>query len=132
MFLFSHTWIPLLLEEGKVARKLATKYTFLGQNNYVRVIQLDDVCMNYQYKVFTISNIKFHSQVTLVLGPKNNFQQLNSNEWYVKSKGLYLVHLNINKILLPKINELGYTFFFISITTISILRLKFLKKLSIL
>ena len=40
---------------------------------------------------------------------KNNLQPLDSNEWNVfKSKGLHMIHLNINS-LLPKIDQLRYT-----------------------
>ena len=46
--------------------------------------------------------------ISLNPGPKNNLQPLDSDEWNVfKSKGLHLIHLNINS-LLSKIDELRY------------------------
>ena len=46
--------------------------------------------------------------ISLNSGPKNNLQPLNSSDCNVfKSKGLHLIHLNINS-LLPKTDELRY------------------------
>ena len=46
--------------------------------------------------------------ISLNPGPKNNLQPWNSSDWNVfKSKGLHLIHLNINS-LLPKTDELRY------------------------
>ena len=51
---------------------------------------------------------KVAGDINLNSGPKNNLQPLNSNKWNVfKSKGLHLIHLNINS-LLSKIDELRY------------------------
>ena len=74
--------------------------------------ELDSVRFSNQFKVFAISNIKqinkcFYCILFLDLGPQNNLQPLDSNELNVfKSKGLHLIHLNINN--LPKIDELQY------------------------
>ena len=73
---------------------------------------MDSVRFSNQFKVFAISNIKqinkcFYCILFLDLGPQNNLQPLDSNELNVfKSKGLHLIHLNINN--LPKIDELQY------------------------
>ena len=41
-------------------------------------------------------------------GPVYNNESLDSNEWNVfKSKGIHLIHLNVNS-LLPKIDEIRY------------------------
>ena len=41
-------------------------------------------------------------------GPVYNNQSLHSNEWNVfRSKGIHLIHLNVNS-LLPKIDEIRY------------------------
>ena len=77
---------------------------------------LDNTHFNYQFKIFTTSNIKqlnnksfYHIllQLQLQFRHKNNLQPLNSNEWNIfKSKGLQLIHPNINSLL--KIDELQY------------------------
>ena len=42
-------------------------------------------------------------------GPVYNNQSLHSNEWNVsRSKGIHLIHLNVNS-LLPNIDEIRYT-----------------------
>ena len=89
---------------------------------YIRVFDaLDNFCFNYQFKIFTISNMnrlnnKSFYRILLLLsgdislnpGSKSNLQLLDSSEWNVfKSKGLHLIHLNIDS-LLPKIDELQY------------------------
>ena len=89
---------------------------------YIRTcIALDNFCLNYLFKICTISifkrlNSKSFYRILLILSgyislnpaPKTYLQPLDSNEWNVfKSKGLYLIHLNINS-LLPKIDELPY------------------------
>ena len=80
-----------------------------------------DALENICFKIFTISNITrlnnksfcrilllLSGDIRLNLGPKNNLQPLDSNEWYVfKSRGAHLINLKINS-LLPKINELRY------------------------
>ena len=46
--------------------------------------------------------------ISLNPGPVYNNQSLHSNEWDVfRSKGIYLIHLNVD-ILLPKIDEIRY------------------------
>ena len=91
---------------------------------YIRAcVAPDNFCLNYTFKFFTISNIKrinnksFYRILLLLSvdisvnpGPKNNLQPLDSNEWnvFIKSKGLHLIHLNINS-LLPKIDKVQYT-----------------------
>ena len=46
--------------------------------------------------------------ISLNPGPVYNNQSLHSNEWNVfRSKGIHLIHLNINS-LLPKIDEIPY------------------------
>ena len=105
--------------------RMCTKFKACNQiqcftPEYIRACDgLDTFCFNYQFKIFTISNIKrlnnksFHhillllsGDITLNPGPKNNLQSLDSSERNVfKSKGLHLIHLNINNPL-PKIDEL--------------------------
>ena len=82
-------------------------------------VALDNFCLNYSFNMFTTSNIKqlnnkpfycilllLSGDISLNPGPKNNLQPLDSNEWNVfKSKGLHLIHLNINSFL-PKIDPL--------------------------
>ena len=46
--------------------------------------------------------------ISLNPGPVYNNQSLHSNEWHVfRSKGIHLIHLNVNS-LLPKIDEIRY------------------------
>ena len=46
--------------------------------------------------------------ISLNPGPVYNNQSLHSNEWnVVRSKGIHLIHLNVNS-LLPKIDEIRY------------------------
>ena len=89
---------------------------------YIRACDaLNNFRFNYQFKIFITSNIKrlnnksfyrilllLSGDVSLNPGPRNNLQPLDSSEWNVfKSKGLHLIHLNINS-LLPKTDELRY------------------------
>ena len=89
---------------------------------YIRACdELDNVRLNDQFKVFTISNAKqinnksFYRILLLLSGDiglnpgyKNKLQPLGSNGWNVlKLKQLHLIHLNINS-LLPKIDKLRY------------------------
>ena len=85
--------------------------------------ELDNVCFNYQFKIFTlkISNIErlikksfycilllLAGSFSLDVGPKSSLQPFDSDEWNTfKLKGLHLIHLNINS-LLPKIDELQH------------------------
>ena len=98
---------------------------------------LDNICFNYQFKVFTFSNIKrlnnkssyrivlvLSSGISLNPGPKNNLHQSDPNEWNVfKLKGFHLLHLNIN-ILLPKIDKLKYIAKSSNLTAIGIFEFK--------
>ena len=46
--------------------------------------------------------------ISLNPGPVYNNQSLNSNEWnFFRSKGIHLIHLNVNS-LLPKVDEIRY------------------------
>ena len=89
---------------------------------YIRAcVAFNNFCLNYLFKISIISIIKrlnsnsfyrilllVSGDISLNPGPKNNFQPLDSNDWNVfKSKGLHLIHLNINS-LLPKTDELRY------------------------
>ena len=89
---------------------------------YIRAyVALDNFCLNYSFNMFTTANIKqlnnkpfycilllLSDDISLNPGPKNNLQPLDSNEWNVfKSKGLHLIHLNINSFL-SKIDALRY------------------------
>ena len=52
--------------------------------------------------------IVLSNNISLNPGPAYNRQLLDSNEWNIfKSKGIHLIHLNVNN-LLPKINEICY------------------------
>ena len=99
--------------------KICNETQFFTPEYTTACVTLDDLCLNYSLKLFTISNSKrlnnksfycilllLSGDISLNLGPKNNLQPLNSNEWNVfKSKGLHLIHVNINSFL-PKIDEL--------------------------
>ena len=84
----------------------------------------DDIisfCLNYLCKFHTIPKLKqmnnnFFLRILLILsgnislntGPVYNNQSLHSNKWNVfRSKGIHLIHLNVNSIL-PKIDEIYY------------------------
>ena len=81
--------------------------------------KLHEAFLNPQYTVLTISKLKqinnksFYSlliilsgDISLNPGPICKHQILNTTEWDIfKTKGLHLMHLNINS-LLPKIDEL--------------------------
>ena len=76
---------------------------------------------NYLCKFHTIPKIKrmnnksflrilliLSGDISLNPGPVYNNQSLHSNEWnVVRSKGIHLIHLNVNS-LLPKIDEIRY------------------------
>ena len=76
---------------------------------------------NYLCKFHTIPKLKqknnksflrilliLSGDVSLNPGPVYNNQSLHSNEWNVfRSKGIHLIHLNVNS-LLPKIDEIRY------------------------
>ena len=78
-------------------------------------------CFNFLYTFYTISKLKrmnsksfldilhiLSGDVSLNPGPVYNNQSLDSNECNVfKSKGIHLIHLNVNS-LLPKIDEICY------------------------
>ena len=99
--------------------KICNETQFFTPEYTTACVTLDNICLNYSLKLFTISNSKrlnnksfycilllLSGDISLNLGPKNNLQPLNSNEWNVfKSKGLHLIHVNINSFL-PKIDEL--------------------------
>ena len=99
--------------------KICNETQFFTPEYTTACVTLDNLCLNYSLKLFTISNSKrlnnksfycilllLSGDISLNLGPKNNLQPLNSNEWNVfKSKGLHLIHVNINSFL-PKIDEL--------------------------
>ena len=99
--------------------KICNETQFFTPEYTSACVTLDNLCLNYSLKLFTISNSKrlnnksfycilllLSGDISLNLGPKNNLQPLNSNEWNVfKSKGLHLIHVNINSFL-PKIDEL--------------------------
>ena len=99
--------------------KICNETQFFTPEHTTACVTLDNLCLNYSLKLFTISNSKrlnnksfycilllLSGDISLNLGPKNNLQPLNSNEWNVfKSKGLHLIHVNINSFL-PKIDEL--------------------------
>ena len=99
--------------------KICNETQFFTPEYTTACVTLDKLCLNYSLKLFTISNSKrlnnksfycilllLSGDISLNLGPKNNLQPLNSNEWNVfKSKGLHLIHVNINSFL-PKIDEL--------------------------
>ena len=98
--------------------KICNETQFFTPEYTTACVTLDNLCLNYSLKLFTISNSKrlnnksfycilllLSGDISLNLGPKNNLQPLNSNEWNVfKSKGLHLIHVNINSFL-PKIDE---------------------------
>ena len=99
--------------------KICNETQFFTPEYTTACVTLDNLCLNYSLKLFTISNSKrlnnksfycilllLSGDISLNLGPKNNLQPLNSNEWNVfKLKGLHLIHVNINSFL-PKIDEL--------------------------
>ena len=99
--------------------KICNETQFFTPEYTSACVTLDNLCLNYSLKLFTISNSKrlnnksfycilllLSGDISLNLGPKNNLQPMNSNEWNVfKSKGLHLIHVNINSFL-PKIDEL--------------------------
>ena len=99
--------------------KIFNETQFFTPEYTTACVTLDKLCLNYSLKLFTISNSKrlnnksfycilllLSGDISLNLGPKNNLQPLNSNEWNVfKSKGLHSIHVNINSFL-PKIDEL--------------------------
>ena len=78
-------------------------------------------CFNYLYIFYTISKLKrmnsksflgilliLSGDVSLNPGSVYNNQSLDSNEWNVfRSKGIHLIHLNVNS-LLPKIYGICY------------------------
>ena len=78
-------------------------------------------CLNYLRKFHTISNLKRMNnksflRIVLILsvdislnpGPVYNNQSLHLNAWNVfRSKGIHLIHLNVNG-LLPKVDEIRY------------------------
>ena len=89
---------------------------YLSANN-----KLHEAFLNPQYTVLTISKLKqinnksfyrllviLPGDISLNVGPVCEHQILNTTEWDIfKTKGLHLMHLNINS-LLPKINELRH------------------------
>ena len=99
--------------------KICNETQFFTPEYTTACVTLDNLCLNYSLKLFTISNSKrlnnksfycilllLSGDISLNLGPKNNLQPLNSKEGNVfKSKGLHLIHVNINSFL-PKIDEL--------------------------
>ena len=121
VFIQSYLSSPSL---GRMCTKVKTcKQTQFFTPEYIPTCDaLDNFCFNYQFKILTISNINWlnnksfyrillllSGDVSLNPGPKNNLQPLDSSEWNVfKSKGLHLIHLNINSFL-PKTDELRYT-----------------------
>ena len=89
---------------------------YLNANN-----KLHEAFLNPQYTVLTISKLKqinnksfyrlliiLSGDISLNPGPVCKHQILNTTEWDIfKTKGLHLMHLNINS-LLPKIDELRH------------------------
>ena len=83
--------------------------------------KLHEAFLNPQYTVLTISKLKqinnksfyrlliiLSGDISLNPGPVCKHQILNTTEWDIfKTKGLHLMHLNINS-LLPKIDELRH------------------------
>ena len=59
-------------------------------------------------KSFLRTLLILSGDISLNPGPVYNNQSLHSNEWNVfRSKGIHLIHLNVNS-LLPKIDEICY------------------------
>ena len=89
---------------------------YLNANN-----KLHEAFLNLQYTVLTISKLKqinnksfyrllivLSGDISLNPGPVCKHQILNTTEWDIfKTKGLYLMHLNIDSSL-PKIDELRH------------------------
>ena len=78
-------------------------------------------CFNYLCKFYTLPKLKrmnskpflsilliLPGDISLNQGPLYNNQSLDSNEWNVfKSKGIHLIHVNVNS-LLPETGEIRY------------------------
>ena len=118
MFLYSHSSPSLGRMCTKV--KVCNQIQFFTPEYIRACVAFNNFCLNYLFKISIILIIKrlnsnsfyrilllVSGDISLNPGPKNNFQPLDSNDWNVfKSKGLHLIHLNINS--LPKIDELRY------------------------
>ena len=106
----------------KACNQILSFFFFFLSPEYIRACEaLDNIGFNYQFKIFTFSNIRrlnnkplyrtlrlLSGDISLNPGLRNNLQSLDSNEWNIcKLKGLHLIHLNING-LLPKLDKLQY------------------------
>ena len=120
VFAFIQTYISLPSLGRMCTKPKACNQIKFFTPEYAHVCDaLGNHCLNYQCKIFTISNIKWINSksfyeillpgdISLSPGRKNNVQLLDSSDWNVfKSKGLHLIYLNINSVL-PKIDKLRY------------------------
>ena len=101
--------------------KVFNKIQFFTLEFIHTCVNLISFPLNYLYKFQTIpklkrTNNKYFLRILLILygdinlnpGPVYNNQSLDSNESNVfRSKGIHLIHLNVNS-LLPKIDEIRY------------------------
>ena len=120
VFAFIQTYISLPSLGRMCTKPKACNQIKFFTPEYTHVCDaLGNYCLNYQFKIFTISNIKWINNksfydillpgdTSLNPGRKNNLQLLDSSDLNVfKSKELHLIYLNINS-LLPKIDKLRY------------------------
>ena len=101
--------------------KVFNKIQFFNTRVHYTCDDLSSFRFNYLCKFHLIPklkriNNKYFLRILLLLsgdislnpGPAYNNQSLHSNEWNVfRSKGIHLIHLNVNS-LLPKIDEIRY------------------------
>ena len=120
VFLCSFFYLPFkhksVYNDIKLCHQIAFITEYLNANN-----KLHEAFLNPQYTALTILKLKqinnkyfylllilLSGDISLNSGPVCKHQILNTTEWDIfKTKGLHLMHLNINN-LLPKIDELRH------------------------
>ena len=77
-------------------------------SNYLCKFHLIPKLKRINSKIFLRILLLLSGDISLNPGPAYNNQSLHSNEWNVfRSKGIHLIHLNVNS-LLPKVDEIRY------------------------